>query len=333
MPSQILRTTLIRDAAQAADGVVGADLPVNPLSAILLTVKALNVNPSAFVTYSSLAGLLSMITNVVISYRGANIINGSLTDLAVLYGLLAKWMPSQSNRIDTDNAVRSVTVPILFGRHAYDPDECFPATRRGDLIMQLTTDVAVASADNLVIQAETIELLEATPKRFVKATTTAKVNAAAGQHEIDLPISNDILGILLHGAVVPTTTSYNASFGQVAIQVDNVETVISETNWETLHGELARKMGPWPQRPHFHSSTFTPVTTVPMTVDSDEQQETADLLDNYAYIDLDPLEDGSYALKTAGAARVNLKVTDDVGSATACRVMPVELVLLGGAAA
>jgi len=329
--AQILRTTLIRDAAIAADSVINVDLPVNPLSVVLITVKALNVNPTPFTTYSSLAGLLSMITNVTITYRGANIINGSLADLAIMYGLLSHWMPEQGNKIDDDNAVRALTVPLCFGRRPYDPGECFPATRRGDLILQLTTDVAVASADALVIQAETVELLDAVPTQFLKVTTTSKVQAAATQHEIDLPISNDILGVLLHGAVVPTAASYNASFGSVAVQVDNVETIISETNWETLHGELARKLGPWSQRPHFHASTFTPVTTVAMTAISDEQQETGDILNNYAYIDLDPLEDGQYALKTAGAARVNLKITDEVGSATANRVLPVELVSLAAA--
>lgn len=184
--------------------------------------------------------------------------------------------------------------------------------------------------DALVIQAETIELLEAEPSQFIKATTTSKINNAVIEHDIEIPIANQILGLLLRGAVVPTADDYVASFGKVALQVDNVETSYSLTNWETLHGELVRKMGAWPGQPHKHSFIAAAVATEYLT----REQETANaLLDNYAYLDLDPLEDGSYALQTAGAARVNLRVTDEVGSASPIRVLPVELIQVAGGAA
>lgn len=326
---QILRTTLIRDAVPAADGVANYDLPVNPLSAILLTVKALNAT-TALADYSAIAALLAMITNVTVTYRGANIVNASLTDLAVLGSLLSKWGPHQANQEEADDDVRSITVPILFGRRPYDPAECFPATRRGDLILSLTEDVAVTGADGLIVQAETVELLDATPSRFLKKTTISKVNAAAGIHEIDLPISNDLLGALLWAPVVPTGASYNSNFGQVALQVDNVETIFSQTNWESLAGELNRKLGPWPQQPHVHGYDGI---TVGVAGSVREQQTDFNLLNNYGYLDFDPLEDDQYLLKTAGAARVNLSVTDDAGSATAVRVLPIEMVRLAAAAA
>ena len=62
-----------------------------------------------------------------------------------------------------------------------------------------------------------------------------------------------------------------------------------------------------------------------------EQQQDFDLLDNYGYVDLDPLGDDQYALDTAGAARVNFRVTCESASATAVRVLPVELVEVAGA--
>src|SRR3990170_2573013 len=234
---QILRTTLIPDAIQAADGVVGADLPVNPLSAILITVKALNLN-AAGGAYSRVSGLLSMITNVRITYRGASPIDGSLTPLAVIMARLtgrAPFQPSHSNVIDT---IRSITVPLVLGRRMYDPMECFPASRRGDLVLNLTTDVLTADLDNLILQLETVELLDAKPERFTKITTIAQVFNATGEHDVELPIGNDLLGVLLQGPIVPTGASYNAWWGNTRLQVDNVETIYSTTQWETLHGEL-----------------------------------------------------------------------------------------------
>lgn len=327
---QILRTVLIPDEAQAADGVPSFDLPVNPLSCVLLTVKALN---NVLTDYRYITALLSMITDVRISYRGASILQGSLTDLAVLMAKLTGWAPWQGNAVEVDNDVRFLTVPLCFGRRPYDAMECFPATRRGDLVMTLSTDIALTGADNLVLQAETIELLEATPQRFIKVTTTSKISNAVSEHDIELPIGNDLLGALLRDASPPQAAAFTAQFGAVAIEVDNVETVYAQANWESLHGELLRNApGLASMAPHVHSVNAAGAGRE-TTLEQQEGDAASSLLDNYAYLDLDPLRDGSYALKTAGAARVNLRVDTQVASATAMRVLPVELVPIAGAPA
>jgi len=330
--AQILRTVLIPDEAQAADGAPSFDLPVNPLSVILLTVKALN-ETGVITTYRYLTALLSMITDVRVTYRGASIIQGSLTDLAVLMARMTGWGPWQGNAVEVDNDVRFVTVPLCFGRFPFDPRECFPATRRGDLVMALTTDVALAGHDALVLQAETIELLEARPERFTKVTTTSKISNAVSEHDIELPIGNDLLGVLLRDASPPQAAAYTAQFGAVALEVDNVETVYAQANWESLHGELLRHgTGLHSMRPHIHSVNAAGVGRE-NTLEQQEGDAGASLLDNYAFLDLDPLKDGTYALKTTGAARVNLRVDTQVATATAMRVLPVELVPVSGAAA
>jgi len=321
---QILRTVLIPDQAQAADGVVQFDLPVNPLSVILLTVEALN-ETVALTTYSSIQALLSMITDVRVAYRGATIIGGSLTDLAVMFGALSAWPTIQGNKVNTDNDVRSLTVPLCFGRRPYDPMECFPATRRGDLVLSLTVDVAVVGADALILQAETIELLEATPERFTKVTTTQKTVNAIQEHDVELPIGNDLLGVLLFAAVVPTGAARTSTIGEIALEVDNVETIIAESRWESMRADLARRLHSVSDRPHIHHTAAAPGN-------STEQQEDFSYIDNYSLLDFDPLKDGLYALKTAGAARVNLRVDSQVASATADRYLPIELVNIAQAA-
>jgi len=371
---RILRTTLIADETINSARTTNYDLPVNPISGILLTVKLLNNTTGALANYSVLASLLAMISNLNVRYRGATIIDGSLTDLAVIYALLSEWQPHQLNLTNVDNDVRAVTVPILFGRRAYDPKECFPATRRGDLILQITNLLSAIGVDGLVLQAETIELLDAQPERFIKITTTSKLHDAVGEHDVELPIGNDLLGVLLQGPVVPTGGLYGATWGKVKLQVDNVETMFSETNWETLHGEMLRRLpGGWHYQSHRHANPAhlhtingsgaaaaayaqatalgisadangasittgtaarTGITGIQNTTPGDTEAQIEDqvLIDNYAYLDMDPLNDGQYALRTVDAARVNLRVTTEVASATAMRALPVELVPLAGAA-
>ena len=322
---QILRTTLINDEAHATDGTFNFDLPVNPLSAILLTVKALNAQGQGQ-QYRSSDQLYKVVTNARVAYRGATIIEGSLQDLLMMMHVLTGWQPGPLIDSDNNNHPRALTVPLLFGRRPYDPLECFPATRRGDLVLQLTLDTSVAGFDTFVLQAETIELLEATPTRFTKITTISKVHNAAGDHDVELPISNDILGVGLWSPTIPTLTNYNAAIGDLRLQVDNVETVYSSTNWETLHGELRRRV------PHGFSSRnhthYKDPAIPPVDNYTETYKDNGDNATKFAYLDLDPLGDGQYALRTAGAARVNLRITDDVGSGDAMRVLPVELVQL-----
>jgi hypothetical protein len=320
---QILRTTLIADEAVAADGIANYDLPVNPLSVVLITVKALNLDPAPVSTYSRIAQLLAMIPNLNIRYRGATIIDGSLTDLAVAMAALTGWHPLGLNAESADNQVRAVTVPICLGRVPYDPMECFPATRRGDLVLQLNRDIANLSHDGLVLQAETIELLDAEPERFCKITTQSPPAFVAGQNFVELPIGNHLLGLILQSFNVPDAADYQASFGAIALLVDNVEVIWSETNWETLHGELARRIIPERFAGHRHNVNVAAVAT---DTPSAEEETANSLLENYALMDLDPLKNGQYAIDTTGASQVRLRVTSDAADATQSRMLPIELV-------
>lgn len=327
---QILRTVLIPDEPQAADGPQNYDLPVNPLSGVLLTVQALN-DTAVIANYGWLVQLLAMITDVRIAYRGASVIQGNLLDLAALYGCLSGWSTFQGVVIETDNNVRHVTVPLLFGRKPYDPSECFPATRRGDLVMTLNYDVATPGFDGLIIQAETIELLEAQPTQFCKVTTTSKLNNAVNEHDIELPIGNDLLGVMLFSALVPSGVVRTAQFGSVALEVDNVETIIAESRWETMRADFMRRYPDKQFQPHTHGFQYDPtLAAIQQARTREQEQTTSQWLQNYAYLDFDPMMDGSYALKTAGAARVNLRVQTEVASAVPLRALPIELVPIAG---
>lgn len=327
---QILRTVALLDRAIPAAGETARiDLPVNPISALLVTIKALNNVPS-ITTYTALSALFDRITNLNVRYRGATIIDGDSIDLALAYSILSKWAPhvSQSNRVDND--VRAVTFPLLFGRRPYDPAECFPATRRGDLILEWTAAADAGALDNVLLHVETVELLDAQPERFIKLTTTRRIMTAGDTNDVDLPIGNRILGLLLRGDVFPTAASRNASFSEVRLEVDNVEVMFSRAHWETLHGELGRVLHPaWAFLEHQHRVNAAGVAEE----DTSQAQTDFAFQQRYAYMDLDPLRDLSYALDTSNAADITLGVVADVADVAASRVLPIEYVQTGAGGA
>lgn len=324
---QFLRQVLVQDETAAVSTVRTDDLPVNPLSMVLLTVKALN-DTGTLGNYSLINAILNSVSKVEILYKGSAIISGSLADLSRLFGFLVGHGPAQLAGAYTDNNTRGVTVPILLGRRPFWAEECFPAVRRGELQLQTTTAAAQTGVDNLVFQIETVEMLGATPTRFLKATTISKTPSATGDHDVDLPIGNKIAHALLFGTTVPTGASYNASFGQLRLLVDNVEQYYARTNWETLHNEMSRRVSEGSQHAvHQHLENTAGAYT--QNVITDDNNTNVGFWDQYALLDFDPLNDGSMLLDTKGRARIHLRINADV--ADAIRIIPTEIIDVAGA--
>lgn len=327
---QILATTVNPGRAILAAGeTFNIDLPVNPLSHIYLTMIAANNNVLPL-SYGALVTMLNKYTSFAVRYRGATIIQGSAVDLLIAMAIRGQgaYMVGQSNNVITN--VRALTIALMFGRKMYDALECFPATRRGDLILEVIAAADAAGLDTHVLQIETVELLDAKPERFVKTTTTTQAMAAIGQNEIDLPVGNKLLGVVLRPFAFPNAALQTSSFGNVALEVDNVEVCYARSQWETLHGALARRIPPgFDHIQHVHGF----VDAAAGQVNSQQTTLVAPVTEPYAYLELDPHDDGAYALDTRGAARVNLAIESDTADgANTSNILPVELVELQAAA-
>jgi len=294
---QFLRTVIVQDVTPAADGDVTYDLPVNPVSHINLTIKCLNVTNEATV-----AEIAALIVNVQVLHRGTSIIQMSGPDLLALNHLLLRHAPIVANQIATDNATRSLALIIPFGRTLYNPSECFPESKAGELQLRLTVDIENAGADGLILQIEATELLGASPSRHLKATTLTTTPAATGAHDIDLPIENPYAGIMLWGTTIPATTAWTTTIDQVKLLADNTEIFYSLANWESLHAEIVTRPG--------HQPGY-------ILADGDDQ------IAHYSYLDFSPHDKDDFLLNSGPLSSLKLRVT--VGNADAIRVIPVEL--------
>jgi hypothetical protein len=326
MNAQILHTTLIRDRViDAAGETFTQDLPVNPLSGILVTMRAL-INDANSVAGAFVAMFLAKYTSFRVTYRGATIIQGSAADLLVAMMLRERQVPGFGNVSRVNNDAISITFPLLFGRQLYNQLECFPATRRGDLVFEIIAAADADQLDNHTLQVETVELLDAKPSRFYKVTTIEQAMAAAGQNDIELPIGNKLAGALLRPFNFPDGTTFASSFGEIKLLVDNVEVIEAARNFETAHGMLARRAPPfWDFLEHVHGGLFTTV----VQGDSQNVSNIDNLSKAYAYLDWDPLNDDAYMIDTRGAAHVQLRMnSDSADAANTSRVLPIECVEL-----
>jgi hypothetical protein len=311
------------DLVASAD-ITPLDLPVNPLSLLLLHLQVTGVAPAAIGTYSAIDDIITQITSVVVKHKGENIIQGSLRDLMALNAVAFGAFPGFYKMINTDNTIRGAVFPLLLGRKAYDPDSCFPATTRGNLRFEMTAGADGAAYDDINFSLEAVELIEATPKEFVKYITNSRTSVA-GQFDASLPIGNPLLGVLGFDTDINVgTTTLAPSWGTVKLLKDNVEQYFPQSDVEVLCAMLGLQMKHmytgWPG--HVHQ-----INDGAALSDSDDAEVLASHgLNGYFYLDFDPLRDGRYQLETDGAA--DLKIRGIGETASAIRWLPLERVMV-----
>lgn len=296
--AKLIHSIVTAENAIAASATETVDLPVNPLSHLILTLRGLNVTNEA-----SLAQILARLDTIAVLQRGANVFNLRGDDLYAYVSFLLGNAPILTNQIATDNAVRDLSIVIPFGRKLYDMNECFPASKRGELQFQITTSADETQLDNLEYILEAVEMPDAKPSRWLKSTFASLTPASGIDNDIALPIGNDFAHFMIFGTTIPTAVAETATVESMRLLIDNVETQIASANWEGMHGNAAHRFG--------HRQ------------DIDASSDDDDVA-NYDFIDLSPRAIDDFLLKTAGVSSATFRFR--AGDANAMRLILSELV-------
>lgn len=295
---KFLRTVVIANETPAADGTFTWHLPVNPLSHLNFTIKCLNVTNEA-----TIAEILAMVSNIRIAYRGTAIFDLSAADLYAFNFIYFGKAPIALNQVPDDDGTRALCLIVPFGRKLFSSAECFPESKKGELQLQCTVDIANAGADGLILQVEATEILDARPRSHIKLTTLSHTPAATGDSDVPLAIGNELAGILLWGTTIPATTAWTTTIDQVKLLADNVERAYSLANWESLRGDLIRHCGHEPG--HIVAAG-------------------GDSIPNHAYMDFSPDGGDDFLIATRNLNALVLRVI--AGDTNPLRVLPLEII-------
>lgn len=309
--------------ALAVDTVYTKDLPVNPISFLLLTVKF--QNDTAY-TKASLANLLGCLERITIRFRGSNVIALAGIDLFAYAYILWRRTMHQVNETDLEDGLRSITIPIPFGRFPYDPTFAFPATSRGQLIFELDSAAAFTNIEETTWGLEAVELPDGVPTNWLRCTTLAHTPAAVGDTDIELPIGNPLKMVILHGFTIPTGTTATRTINSAQLLVDNAQRYYTKSEFEALHNAIGLRALPHVfYDDHHHASDMAAAYT--QYQDTNPAERDDDKLAHYALMDFDPTDDGIYILETIGLSDLKLRI--DAGDQQQIRVLPVEVFTIG----
>jgi hypothetical protein len=314
----LLHRVIVQDQLIAADGVFTYDMGTNPLSVVLIMLRPLNDN-AGLVTFANYRAVVGAINRCTLQHRGASVISGSGTDLAVLNYLRHDIQPLEANPDDADNERRAVCLPLLLGRKPWSAISCFPATTRGELILELDLDIADTGYDGLRLSIETIEIIGATPREFERKITTAQTFAATGENDVFLPVGNVVRGLLLFGTTTFTGASPAPTWGRISTLLDGRAAGYSSIDFETAIGL------PWllgrSQRPDDHIHRLDGSSVV-VTLETYALVEAGAADGQWCYLDFDPHGDDMLSVDTRGATQ--WVVRGDAETANAARVVQVE---------
>lgn len=316
---RFIHSLFLPEQAIAADGLLSYDLPVNPLTCLLINLKPLNES-STITTFRLVQGILSALDSIVISHKGTELFSMSGADAYMFAQLRHGLAGIQSNPVNTDNDRRSLVLPILFGRNAYDPTEGIPKTKRGELNLDITWDIADTGFDGLRVSMEAIELPEADPSVMERVTTLTQTFAATGDNDVALPVGNKIRGIMMFGTTGWAGAAPAPTLGRLSVLKDNLQTHFSASDFETLRAQTFLRGKHW-HSPNEHLHGFADAAAG--QVDTQRQDDIFPMQELYAYMDFDPTDDDTYTLETEGAAAMTLRVNAE--AANAARFLPVEI--------
>ena len=302
------------------------DLPVNPLSHILITLK-MDLSTPANDSITAFQKVLDLIARIEVLYKGSAVYSLNGLD-CFASGILVNGFESWSvNQVDVDDAEWVITFLVPMTRTLYSPTECFPRTTRGELILQLTWAAAFTGFDIVNLQIETVELPDASPSQFIKQTTKAVTPTATGQLDIELPIGNDISDLVLWGETIPSGATDTTTLEMLEILVNNKNHFYPESNFNVIQN-MAGRMRACPGYHGNHAHKIIASTPAPGQQVSANKPENH-VIPNHLHLPFDIFRDGEYALHTAGASDVLLRV--DCGDTGDIRCIPVEVVGSAGA--
>jgi hypothetical protein len=287
---EFIRSSLLKDYTTATE-VKKIDLPVNPLSHLIISMDAYNATDEA-----TLAELLAFINKITVEHNGVGVCSLQSEDLYGVNTYLYGNRPVLVGKLATDNLHRCLSLIVPFGRRIFDPNECYPATRKGELTLSLDMTVPATSADNSTLNIEAVQLIGATPQRFLKTIMKAvSAPGATGENEVELPIGNKIAAMLLRLTTWPGASTHTYGVNGVKTFVDDSQYGYSYARAQCLTGDLI-----------FHYDTQHGNIAAQGAI------QPANIL----VVDFDPQRDDQFLLETEGKSKVHAVLDMGVDEAT-----------------
>ena len=287
---EFIRSSLVRDRTAATE-VLKVDLPVNALSHLIISLDMYNATDEA-----TLAEILAFVNSITVTHSGRTIVSLQSEDL---YGVDTKLYgnrPVLVGKLATDNEHRCLSLIVPFGRRIFNPAECYPASRKGEVTLTLDYTAPATAADNGTLNIEAVELVGATPSHYLRSVMSIiAAPGATGENDWDMPIGNDIVAIGLRMTTWPGASTHTYGVDMAKVLVENQEYGYSAARAQCLVGDLI----------HHYETQHGNIAAQGFIQPA-----------GMVWLDYDPGDNDEYLLKTEGLSSLKLRMEMGVDEAT-----------------
>jgi len=287
---EFIRSNILKDHTSATE-TIEKDLPTGPLSHLILAVSGCQITDEV-----TLAELLAFINTIEVTKKGVGILSMQSEDLYGVNCFLYRKNPIKTNNITTATATTTLGLIIPFGRKIFDPDECYPATKKGDLTVRIGMTALATSIDTGIVNIEAVELVDATPSHYLKSTLKiVTAPGATGENDVELPLGNEIIGIQIRRSSGPAAAGHVYGVQAARIMKNNKEFGYASAEAQALEADRIFRQGGLPSSMLLQQEILPP---------------------KQFWIDFDPNDDGKWLLQTADATSMKLRLDMGVDEAT-----------------
>lgn len=290
-----IRSSLIKDHVVATE-VWKKDLPTSALSHLIITLDG-----NMLVDELTLAEALAFINKIEVTRSGVSVLSMSSEDLYGVDSYLFRKRPVFTQKKYGANLLATLSLIVPFGRRIFDPNECYPATKKGDLTLSVDTTLPVTTLENAEMNIETIELPGANPRRHLKSSQM-EISAPGklGDNDIELPTGNDIVCIQVRMTTMADIVNNTFGVNGVSILVENKQFGYSYARATCLIGDMINLLDTQ------HGSIVAQGDVMPL---------------NIVYVDYDPVRNDELLLHTLGKSSVKIRLDMGVDEATNLTLM------------
>jgi hypothetical protein len=319
--AEYIKTIVQQDLAISTTQWYTWDLPVHPITSLIFTIKA-KVNSTGYPAISPW-DVAALLDRLEIRFDGSAVNAISGQDLYMVNLWAYRRPPAYGQINDANDAELWLALRVPAGRNDFDPTECWPATARGALELAAYMKASDTVLDTVRVQIEAIQLPGATPSRHIRYSTIAPGAMVVGENDIDIPVGNILMGILIYSPTIISGTSDVNTVEQVQLLVDGLPRIFAKNNYEALMSDLATKIDlmNWVDKEQQRENTASTYTQNALT----KGKVITDCpIWHYVLLDLDPTDDGTFFFDTSAINRLQLRIiAGDTGSP---RIIPLEMI-------
>lgn len=290
-------------ALAAAAETIELTLGVQPLSILTFQLEGQLATAN---TDDNIIAFLSKIASIEVLWRGTRVAIGRPADLIATYLSTSDIVPEFIAPGATAGAVRQLNFGIPFTRVPFTPNEAFPASQKGDLVLIIRTAANPSGYNNYTLTVQATELPEAKPARFIRTSQLIATVASTGVFDLDLPRVLPILGInVAMAARRPYDT--NNTVTNIELLANNANAYLSSSRVESLEWLMStQNQHALKTNIHRHTENTAAAYTQNATTLTDRLVQ--DFTDYQVYLNFDPLKDGTYAIDTSKLSDLKLRM-------------------------